>query len=161
MKKLIYLFTVIATLALSSCGVSSDEATETMIRGEWVSEAIDLGDNVYVFTHMDLKKNTHSFVETFVVVDGDDDEVMGTCSLSGIWHASKTKLEQEYKESSFKTEYANGFAKMDLQPFFKELKNEFFKDGNVYVTEIVTAGWNELVLKDEEGELEYYERPEE
>ena len=158
MKKLIFIFVAIYSTVLASCGVSSDEGTETMIQGTWISEA-ENDEGFYLITELKLKKPIHSFTETTECYDLEDGELAFTATISGTWRASKEAIEYKYDTSSIKFTYPDELSETAFRPLESVMRSEIEKDP-VARFELVTAHWTELIEKDEDGELNIYSRPE-
>lgn len=158
MKKLIFIFVAICSTVLASCGISSDEGTETMIQGTWITEDED-DEGFYNVEELKLKKATHSFVLTLDCYDLEDGELAFTVTVSGSWIASSEAIEYKYNTSSIKFTYPDALTKAAFKPFESVMKSELEKNP-VYRAELVTANWTELIEKDEDGELTVYSRPE-
>lgn len=162
MKKKFYSVALIAISALaittiSSCGpksktqteevssITSDAATEQSLNGEWVSE-MTIPEEGYRSAQMFLfDASNHNF--TYLAEDSDGGMNM---NFSGTWSANEDYIELNFKSH----DQARDYRASRYEDFNKAMN----KEGNTETLEIIILHDGTLTLKDENGEIETFNR---
>lgn len=156
MKKLFLLIVAICSLALTSCGISSDDATETCLQGKWLGAYDDYANGLHIELHPHFKKATHSFTQTVDFFDLDDYSYLFSVNYQGTWKASAKKVQMKASPSSFSYEYGPDVDPFELGQLVSEWEAEFEKNPTE-ITEIISAGIGGWTERDDEGNVIEYE----
>lgn len=158
MKKILFLFSLIALLSLSSCGITSDKATEDTLSGKWVGVAEDSSEGIHSEIYYNFNSSSHTFSQTFDIFDLDDGSYIASIKLNGTWKASADKIEFKIDPTSINYEYGPDIDAFAFGQFTAEVEEEL-KNNLTEVSEIKSISKSSWTEVDDEGTTIVYERP--
>lgn len=160
MKKKIYYAAIFAMstmliAGISSCGskskteteetstITSHEATEEALNGEWASEMVIPQEGYRSNQEFFFDASNHNF--TYIAENSEDGMIM---NLSGTWSANEDYIQLNFESKDQAKEYRASI--------YEDLNKALNKTGNTETIEIMILCDGTLTLKYENGEIETF-----
>lgn len=149
------------SLAMVSCGQTDKETEEILSSTTWVTDIPDdegEGSRLGIL-EFDLGKDGNDNTVAARLIRSDDDygEVWNI-RITGTWEADAKEIRIKWNDNikvSVNDEILSQTGETE-ENLVKQIKSDFFEDGNEEKWEILTLSRKKLIIKDEEGEEDEY-----
>lgn len=162
MKKFLICFQLaLFSWAMVSCGQTDKETEEILSSTTWVTDIPDdegEGSRLGIL-EFDLGKDGNDNTVAARLIRSDDDygEVWNI-RITGTWEADAKEIRIKWNDNikvSVNDEILSQTGETE-ENLVKQIKSDFFEDGNEEKWEILTLSRKKLIIKDEEGEEDEY-----
>lgn len=162
MKKLLFILVSLFAISLTSCGVQSDDTTESMLRGKWIGAYDDPSDGIHVeikykFKYVNSKLTLRTFTQTTDLFDLESGTYLYTVKWNGSWKASKDKIQFDISPESVTYEYSEDIDPVEFGRFTTEFEEEI-KNDPTWISDIKSISWSSWTEVDDEGTTIVYDR---